>query len=173
MKKLTGLVALGFALVLLPSLLHAAATGTVSARIALEFEGKSFPMSNTQVTILDKEIDLGVIDFKAKQDAEKSKNKKRSYHLFRYTYLVKEIENSRRVGLRQIRTGIVTKRADAKGEVLVRYLQPGNYFVGAYRKIGKRTVAWFVPFSVTAGRSTQVDLNYNNVFEFYNPELYP
>ena len=173
MKKLTGLVLLGIALVLLPAALHAAATGAVSAKITLEFEGKSFPMSQAQVTILDKEIDLGVVDFTAKQDAEKSKNKKRSYHLFRYFYLVKAIENSRRVGVRQIRSGIVTKRADNSGEVLVRYLEPGDYFIGAYRKMGTRTAVWFVPFSVTAGRSTQVKLDNNNVFEFYDPALYP
>ncbi|MBU2495419.1 MAG: hypothetical protein KJ935_02815, partial [Candidatus Omnitrophica bacterium] len=102
-KKLTGLVLLGMALVLLPPALHAATTGAVSAKITLEFEGKSFPMSAAQVTILDKEIDLGVVDFRAKQNAEKSKNKKRSYHLFRYIYLVREIENSRRAGVRQVR----------------------------------------------------------------------
>lgn len=172
-KKLTGLVLLGMALVLLPPALHAATTGAVSAKITLEFEGKSFPMSAAQVTILDKEIDLGVVDFLAKQNAEKSKNKKRSYHLFRYIYLVREIENSRRAGVRQVRSGIVTKRADNKGEVLVRYLVPGDYFIGAYRKMGKMTVVWFVPFSVTAGRSTPVNLDNNNAFEFYDPELYP
>jgi len=172
-KKLTGLVLLGITLVLLPSALCAAATGAVSAKITLEFEGESFPMSAAQVTILDKEIDLGVVDFTAKQDAEKSKNKKRSYHLFRYIYLVREIENSRRAGVRQIRSGIVTKRADRNGEVLVRYLEPGDYFIGAYRKMGKRAVVWFVPFSVTAGRVAQVNLDNNNAFEFYNPELYP
>ena len=172
-KKLTGLVLLGITLILLPSALHAAATGAVSAKITLEFEGKSFPMSAAQVTILDKEIDLEVVDFRAKQDAEKSKNKKRSYHLYRYVYLVRAIENSRRAGVRQIRSGIVTKRADNKGEVLVRYLEPGDYFIGAYRKMGKRTVVWFTPFSVTTGRITQVNLNNVNAFEFYDPELYP
>ena len=172
-KRLTGLVLLGITLVLLPSVSHAAATGAVSAKITLEFEGKSFPMSAAQVTILDKEIALGAVDFRANQDAEKSKNKKRSYHLFRYIYLVREIENSRRAGVRQSRSGIVTKRADNKGEVLVRYLEPGDYFIGAYRKMGKRAVVWFVPFSITAGRSTQVDLDNNNVFEFYDPERYP
>lgn len=172
-KKLTGLVLLGIIPVFLPPALHAAATGAVSAKITLEFEGKSFPVSAAQVTILDKEIDLGAVDFRAKQDAEKSENKKRSYHLFRYDYLVGDIENSRRAGVRQIRSGIVTKRADEKGEVLVRYLEPGDYFIGAYRKMGKRTVVWFVPFSVTADRTTQVNLDNNNVFEFYDPELYP
>jgi len=172
-KKTIGFVLLGITLVLLPSALHAAATGAVSAKITLEFEGKSFPMSAAQVTILDKEIDLGVVDFRAKQDAEKNKNKKRSYHLYRYAYLVREIENSRRAGVCQIRSGIVTKRADNKGEVLVRYLAPGDYFIGAYRKMSKRTVVWFIPFSVTAGRSTQINLDNNNVFEFYDPELYP
>ena len=172
-KKLTGLVLFGITLILLPLVLHAAAAGAVSAKITLEFEGKSFPMSAAQVTILDREVDLGVVDFRAKQDAEKSKNKKRSYHLYRYTYLVREIENSRRAGVRQIRSGIVTKRADRQGEVLVRYLEPGNYWLGAYRKMGKRAVVWFVPFSVTAGRSTQVNLDNNNAFEFYDPELYP
>ena len=172
-KKTIGLVLFGFVFVSLSSALHAAATGAVSAKITLEFEGKSFPMSQIQVTILDKEIDLGVVDFRAKQDTEKSKNKKRLYHLYRYVYMVKEIENSRRVGVRQIRSGIVTKRADNKGEVLVRYLEPGDYFIGAYRKMGKRTVVWFVPFSVTAGRVAQVNLDNSNVFEFYDPELYP
>lgn len=173
MKKLTGLVLLGITLVLLPPALHAAATGAVSAKINLEFEGKSFPMSSAQVTILDKEIDLGVVDFRAKQDAEKSKNKNYSYHLFRYNYLVREIENSRRNGVRQIRSGIVTQRADNKGEVLVRYLEPGDYFIGAYRKMGQKAVVWLVPFSITAGRVAQVNLDNNNAFEFYDPELYP
>ena len=173
MKKLTGLVLFGITLTLLPSVLHAAATGAVSAKITLEFEGKSFPMNQIQITILDKEIDLRVVDFRAKQNAKKNKNKKRSYHLYRYTYLVRAIENSRRVGVRQIRSGIVTKRADSNGEVLVRYLVPGDYFIGAYRKIDKRAVVWFVPFSVTAGRSTQINLDNNNAFEFYDPDLYP
>ncbi|MFH2069101.1 MAG: hypothetical protein ABII89_06555 [Candidatus Omnitrophota bacterium] len=173
MKKLTGLFFLGITLVFVPLALHAAPTGAVSVKVALEFEGKSFPMSQVQVTILDKEIDLGVVDFRAQRDAEKSKNKKRSYHLYRYVYLVKAIENSRRAGVRQVRSGIVTKRADNNGEVLVRYLVPGDYFIGAYRKIGGKSVVWFVPFSVTAGRSTQVDLDTNNAFEFYDPELYP
>jgi hypothetical protein len=172
-KKLIGLVLLGFSLVLLPAATHAATTGAVSANITLEFEGKFFPMNQAQVTILDKEIDLGVVDFRAQQAAEKSQNKKRSYHLYRYIYLVRAIENSRRAGVRQIRSGIVTKRADNNGEVLVRYLEPGDYFIGAYRKMGTRTVVWFVPFSVTAGRSTMVNLDNNNVFEFYDPELYP
>jgi len=163
----------GFILVLLPAAIHAAVTGAVSAKITLEFEGKFFPMSAAQVTILDRKIDLGVVDFKAKQDAEKSQNKKRSYHLYRYVYLVRDIENSRRAGVRQIRSGIITKRADNNGEVLVRYLVPGDYFIGAYRKMGRRTVVWFVPFSVTAGRVVQVNLDNNNVFEFYDPELYP
>jgi len=172
-KRLTGLVLLGITLVLLPSVSHAAATGAVSAKITLEFEGKSFPMSAAQVTILNKEIDLGVVDFQAKQDAEKSKNEKRSYHLYRYVYLVREIEKSRRAGVRQIRSGIVTKRADNKGEVLVRYLEPGDYFIGAYCKIGKRAAVWFIPFSITSGRVVQVNLDNNNAFEFYDPELYP
>lgn len=174
-KKTIGLVLLGFIFVSLPPALHAVETGAVSAKITLEFEGKSFPVSAAQVTIMDKEIDLGVIDFRAKQDAEKSKskNKKRSYHLYRYVYLVRAIENSRRAGVRQIRSGIVTKRVDNKGEVLVKYLVPGDYFIGAYRKMGKRSVVWFVPFSVTAGRSTQVNLDDKNVFELYDLALYP
>ena len=172
-KKTAGLVLLGFVFVFLPSALHAAPTGTVSAKITLEFEGKSFPMNQTQVTILDKEIDLGVVDFRAQQVAEKSKDKKRWYHFYRYAYLVRAIENSRRAGLCQVRSGIVTKRADSNGEVLVRYLVPGDYFIGAYRKIDKRAIVWFVPFSVTAGRSTQINLDNNNAFEFYDPDLYP
>ena len=172
-KKTAGLVLLGFVFVFLSSALHAAPTGAVSAKITLEFEGKFLPMNAAQVTILDKKIDLGAVDFTAKQDAEKSKNKKRLYHRYRYVYLVKEIKNSQRAGVRQIRHGIVTKRADNKGETLVRYLEPGDYFIGAYRKMGKRAVVWFVPFSITAGRSMQVDLDNNNVFEFYDPALYP
>ena len=172
-KKTIGLVLLGFVFVLFPPALHAAATGAVSAKITIEFEGKSFPMSAAQVTILDKKIDLGVVDFKAKRDTEKSKNKKRSYHLYRYAYLVREIEDSRRAGVRQIRSGIVTKRADNKGEVLVRYLEPGDYFIGAYSKIGEKAVVWFIPFSITNRRVVQVNLDNKNAFEFYDPELYP
>lgn len=173
MKRLTGLFLLGIIPVLLPSVLNAAATGAVSAKITLELEGRSFPVSAAQVTILDKEIDLRTVDFTAKQNAKKSKNEKRAYHLYRYTYLVRKIEDSRRVGVRQVRSGIVTKRADINGEVLVRYLEPGDYFIGAYRKMGKKTAVWFVPFSVTAGRVFQVNLDNSNVFEFYDPELYP
>jgi len=172
-KKTTVSVLLGLIFVFLPLILHAAPTGTVSVKIALEFEGQFFPMSGAQVTVMDRGIDLELVDFRAKQDAEKSRNKKRSYRLYRYGYLVREIENSRRAGVRQARSGIVTKRADNKGEVLVRYLVPGDYFIGAYRKIGSRAVVWFVPFSITAGRSTQVDLDSNNIFEFYDPALYP
>ena len=172
-KKTIGLILLGFVLVSLPLALHAAATGAVSVKITFEFEGKFSPMSAAQVTIMDKEIDLGAVDFRAKQDTEKSTNKKRSYHLYRYAYLIREIENSRRAGVRQIRSGIVTKRADNNGEVLVRYLVPGDYFIGAYRKTGSGSVVWFVPFSITAGRSTQVNLDNNNIFEFYDPKLYP
>ena len=172
-KKITGSVLFGFIFVFLPLILHAAPTGTVSVKIALEFEGQSFPMSGAQVTVMDRGVDLELVDFRAQQDAEKSRNKKRSYHLYRYTYLVREIENSRRAGVRQARSGIVTKRADNKGEVLVRYLVPGDYFIGAYRKTGKKSVVWFAPFSVTAGRSTEVNLDSDNAFEFYDPELYP
>ena len=172
-KKVIGLVLLGFVLILLPAALYAAKTGAVSANITLEFEGRFFPMSQAQVTILDKKVDLGVVDFRAQHDAEKSQNTKRAYHLYRYVYLVRAIENSRRAGVRQIRSGIVTKRADDNGEVLVRYLEPGDYFIGAYRKMGTRTVVWFVPFSVNAGRNTQVNLDNNNAFEFYDPALYP
>jgi len=172
-KKTTGLVLLGFILVFLPLVLHAAPTGTVSVKIALEFEGQFFPMSGAQVTVMDRGIDLELVDFQAQQDAEKSRNKKRAYHLYRYGYLVRAIENSRRAGVRQARSGIVTKRADNKGEVLVRYLVPGDYFIGAYRRVGMGGVVWVVPFSVTAGRSTEVNLDANNAFEFYDPTLYP
>lgn len=179
MKKLTGLILLGITLVFLPSVLHAASTGAVSVKITLEFEGKVFPMSGSQVTVLDRQIDLGVVDFKAKQKAEPKRNKERAYHLYRYTYLVREIQNSRRAGVRQIRSGIVTKRTDNKGEVLMRYLEPGDYFIGAYSqsdaysKMGEKNVVWFVPFSVTAGRNTLVDLDNKNAFELYDPKLYP
>lgn len=172
-KKIISPVLFGAALFLLPAAAKAAATGAVSAKIAIELKGKVLPISEAQVTILDKAIDLEAIDFLSKQEAEKAKNKKRAYHLYRYVYLVREIEDSRRVGVRQIRHGIVTKRADGMGEVLVRYLEPGDYFIGAYRKMGEKTVVWFVPFSVTAGRTTPVILDNSNVFEFYYPALYP
>ena len=172
-KKAVGLFLLGTVLFLSPAAAQAAATGAVSAKIAVEFKGKVSPVSAAQVTIMNKEIDLKAVDFLARRDAEKTRDQKRSYHLYRCTYLMREIENSRRVGVRQVRTGIVTKRTDNQGEVLVRYLVPGDYFIGAYRKLGGKTIVWSVPFSVTAGRITQVNLDNVNAFEFYDPELYP
>ena len=178
-KKLIALVLSGVALVFLSSALRAAPTGAVSAKLTLEFKGKTFPVSAAQVTILDRAIDLGVVDFKAKQGAEQKRNKERAYHSYRYTYLVREIQNSRRVGVRQLRSGIITKRTDNTGEVLIRYLEPGDYFIGAYcksdsySKMGEKAVVWFIPFSVTAGRVEKVDLDNKNAFELYDPELYP
>jgi hypothetical protein len=172
-KKQIIFVLLGTILFLLPANLKAAPTGAVAAKITIEFQGDILPVTNAQVTIMDKSADLEAIDFLAKRDAKNTDNEKRWYHLLRYTYLVKAIEDSRRAGVRQIRTGIITKRTDRNGEVLVRYLAPGNYFVGAYKKMGQKTAAWCVPFSVAAGRVTRINLDNSNAFEIYHPALYP
>ena len=51
--------------------------------------------------------------------------------------------------MRQIRSGIVTKRADNKGEVLVRYLEPGDYFADI-TKI-KRITGWHPKVDLETG----------------------
>lgn len=172
-KKTTGLVLLGFVFIFLSPVLHAAPTGAVSVQVTVEVDGNSLPVSAAQVTVLDSEIDLGVVDFKARQKTGWNGNNEQTYHYYRYAYLAREIQNSRRAGVRQVRSGIITKRTDSTGEVLICYLEPGDYFIGAYRKLGGRAAVWFVPVSVTAGRTEKVVLDNKNAFELYDPELYP
>jgi len=149
-----------------------AATGMVAVRVSAEIAGKSFPLNAAQLTILDKELDLAAVDILAKRKARETKNEEQAYHLYRFIYLVRAVEDSRRTGVRQIRHGILTKRTNHNGEVLIRYLKPGNYYLAAYRKRGELAVVWFVPFSISAGRVTELVLDNSNAFEIYHPSLY-
>ncbi|MFH0796841.1 MAG: hypothetical protein V2A65_07280 [Candidatus Omnitrophota bacterium] len=182
-------------LFLLPLVTAAENTGNVLAKLSVEIRGKTIPINGAQVTVMDKTLDLEAIDIRAKWQTQSnlsdnirqqnsnnvisfekwfnlvSKTQDKTYHLYRYAYLVKAIENSRCAGRTQIRHGIVSKRTDHNGEVLIRYLKPGNYYLGAYRKRGKILVVWIVPFSIGAGQSTELTLNNSNAYEIYHPDM--
>ena len=182
-------------LFLLPVATRAEDTGNVLAKFSVEIRGKTIPINGAQVTVMDKALDLEAVDVRAKLQTQKnladnirqqnknnvislekwlnlvSKTQDKTYHVYRYAYLVKAIENSRCAGKSQIRHGIVSKRTDHNGEVLIRYLKPGNYYLGAYRKRGKLLVAWLVPFSIGAGQVTELTLNNSNTYEIYHPDM--
>jgi len=162
---------------LAPAVGRAAGTGQAAVSISVEIKGQTKIVSGATVTLMDREIDLDAVDLIARQKSGYRNGSGKSapdptecnYWRSRFNYLVKYIEDSRRNGVSEIKHGVATKRTDGSGNVIFRYLQPGTYYLGAYRKMGQAGAIWSVPIQVSPDKTTEVELNNANVFELYYP----
>ncbi|HNQ35037.1 MAG TPA: hypothetical protein PKN80_03120 [bacterium] len=152
----------------------AAADGSILGGGQVEIQGKALPLGYAQVVLLNETPDLEAVEILARRAAAKDRQPERAYHQHRAFYLIRAIEDGRRLGVSQVRTAVLSKKTDGRGAFNLRYLKPGTYYLGVYRTFRNRDIAvWLLPVQVAEGRVTQVSLDNTNAFEVYWPNRYP